>query len=351
MTTIVLNHLHSIPEGLLTSEAEQLHTFLPSPTLIELPGKQPEPLFISVLLHGNENTGLKALQALLNKYQGKDLPRTLAIFIGNIAAAKNNVRRLPDQPDYNRIWPGTELDDCAETDLARKVFEIMRMRNVFASIDIHNNTGMNPHYACINSLDEPFLKLAATFGRLVVFFLRPKGVQSAAFANLCPSVTLECGRPDQPLGTSHALDYLENCLHLTDFSQQPVKPQDIDLFHTVAQVRIADSTSFSFTDPAANLLLNKTIEQMNFTEIPAGTVFGKVNGTNQIPLLVQDEFGKNVTNYFFNINNNRLQIMRTSMPSMLTLNEEVIRQDCLCYLMERISIDRRHNKPASQEMG
>jgi succinylglutamate desuccinylase len=29
------------------------------------------------------------------------------------------------------------------------------------------------------------------------------------------------------------------------------------------------------------------------------------------------------------------------MPSMLTLNERVIRQDCLCYLMERLEPGER----------
>ena len=34
-----------------------------------------------------------------------------------------------------------------------------------------------------------------------------------AFADLCPAVTLECGRPGEIGGEQHALDYLETCLH------------------------------------------------------------------------------------------------------------------------------------------
>jgi succinylglutamate desuccinylase len=34
----------------------------------------------------------------------------------------------------------------------------------------------------------------------------------------------------------------------------------------------------------------------------------------------------------------QLQIIKSTMPSMLTLNQRVIRQDCLCYLMERLII-------------
>ena len=55
---------------------------------------------------------------------------------------------------------------------------------MFASIDIHNNTGLNPHYGCVNRLDPPFLHLATLFSRIVVYFKRPLGVQSAAFASV-----------------------------------------------------------------------------------------------------------------------------------------------------------------------
>jgi hypothetical protein len=57
-----------------------------------------------------------------------------------------------------------------------------------------------------------------------------------------------------------------------------------------------------------------------------------------MPLIAQDEYGNDVTADFFTIQNGDLQINRHTMPSMLTLDERVIRQDCLCYLMERIHL-------------
>lgn len=331
-----LQQLDYFPDALLTATPQTLHNLFPKPTLIHLPGKHPEPLFVSVLLHGNESTGFFAIQALLKKYQKQILPRALSIFFGNTLAASQDVRRLNNQPDFNRIWPGTEFSDCAETRLAAEIVEIMKQRNVFASIDVHNNTGLNPHYACINRLDNRFTQLATLFGRLVVYFLRPKGVQSAAFANLCPAVTLECGRPGQKHGIDHAFEYLNSCLHLTELNDSPVVHQDIDLFHTVASVKIPPEINFSFDDSDAQLLLDKEIERMNFTEIPAGTLFGTVNNGGEIPVIAREENGNIVTKDFFTIKNNELQIRRKTMPSMLTLNERVIQQDCLCYLMERI---------------
>ncbi len=337
LNTTVIKQIDSLPEDLLNAAPQDLHQILPEPTLIHLSGSHKEPLFISVQLHGNEPTGFLAVKQLLKKYQNQPLPRSISLFLGNTEAASKNMRRLDGQPDFNRIWPGTELPESAETHMAQEIVNIMQQRNVFASIDVHNNTGLNPHYACINKLDNSFLQLASLFGRLIVYFLYPKGVQSAAFAEICPAVTLECGRPGQQYGVEHAFEFLNSCLHLTELSSNPVHNQDIDLFHTVAQVKIKPDYNFSFQQPDADLLLSQDIERMNFTEISAGTQFGTINNSH-LPLMAQDEQGNDVTKKFFAVDNKELHVTRSTMPSMLTLDERVIRQDCLCYLMERISL-------------
>lgn len=334
---MAIKQLDALPRGLLETPPENLHELLPEPTLIHLPGKQATPLFVSVLLHGNEPTGFFAIQSVLKKYAGQSLPRSLSIFFGNTLAARQNLRRLDGQPDYNRIWPGTELLDCEETQMAKACVETMRRRGVFASIDVHNNTGLNPHYACVNKLDNDFLQLATLFGRLTVYFIRPKGVQSAAFAKLCPAVTLECGRPGQQHGVAHAAEFIDSCLHLSELPKHRLPNQDVDLFHTVAQVKVDERVRFSFTDTDAELLLNGDLERLNFTEIAACASFGQVrNGI--LPVIAQDENGNDVTGEFFRLHDGLLQTTRPTMPSMLTLDERVIRQDCLCYLMERIHL-------------
>ena len=81
MKTLHLKQLDYLPEGLLEVSSKELHTILPEPTLIHLPGKQAAPLFVSVLLHGNEPTGFMAIQLLLKKYQGQTTtPFTVSIF-------------------------------------------------------------------------------------------------------------------------------------------------------------------------------------------------------------------------------------------------------------------------------
>lgn len=338
LNTVKLSILNHLPDGIIESEATALHQILPHPTLIHLQGRIKQPMFVSVLLHGNEQTGLLAIQALLKKYQHKPLPRSVSIFFGNVLAARQKKRRLNSEPDYNRIWPGTELPESAETRIAHQVVEEMRQRNVFISVDIHNNTGLNPHFACINSLQPEYLHLASLFGRLTVYFLRPKGVQSAAFARICPAVTLECGKPGVQFGVEHALDYLDTCLHLTHLSQRLPAAHDIDLFHTVALVKIRDDVEFSFDNDSADLKLSINLERLNFTEINAGTSFGVVKPDTAMPLYCKDENGMDTTEKYFIIHNQELVTKTAVMPSMLTLNETIIRQDCLCYLMERIKL-------------
>ncbi len=331
-----LNELDHLPEALLHCPAVELHRHLPGPTLVHLPGRRPRPLFVSVLLHGNEPVGLQALQHVLTRHGGQPLPRALSIFFGNVAAARHGQRRLDGQPDYNRIWPGGEHLDTPEAGVMRAVFDRMRERNVFASIDIHNNTGLNPHYACVNRLDPPFLQLATLFGRTVVYFLRPRGVQSMAFARLCPAVTLECGRPGEAHGVEHAAEYLDACLHLSRIPDHPVAPHDIDLFHTVAQVKVREDVTFSFGEPGADVVFEPDIDHFNFRELPAGTVLGEVREGLGTGLLAFDEDGREVTDRYFTVESGQLTLTRTAMPSMLTRDERVVRQDCLCYLMERL---------------
>ncbi len=333
-----LKQLYSIPKELLSIDVASLHTLVPEPTLFHLPGKHKRPLFISVLLHGNETTGFLALQKLLIKYDQQELPRALSFYLGNTEAASQGLRRLEQQPDFNRIWPGTETPPNSETAIAQVIVTIMAEKKVFASIDVHNNTGLNPHYACITKLDDQFLQLANLFGRLVVYFTRPKGVQCGAFAELCPAVTLECGKPGHPHGVDHAFNYLNSCLHLSSLANHTVPQQDIDIYHTVAQVKINPDITFSFDNSSADLLLDKSIEKINFTEIAKGTSLGYVLDQTNMPISAINEKGEWVTNKFFTINNNHLQLKTNTMPSMLTLDEKVIKQDCLCYLMEKIKL-------------
>jgi hypothetical protein len=326
---------HELPQGLLDLEAHELYKKLDGPTLFHLEGRRRSPLFVSVLLHGNEPVGWEAIRRLLRQYQAQPLPRALSLFIGNVTAARYHLRRLEGQPDHNRIWaPG----NTPEHAMAAQVYEEMTKRGLFASIDIHNNSGLNPHYACVNKLESPFLHLATLFNRTVIYFVRPQGVQSLAFAELGPSVTLECGQPGSPQGVAHAAEYLMACIHLAELPAHPVSKRDIELFHTVAVVRAAPGVRVGFHGADLDLRLVEDLDQLNFQELPANTLLGWQHTGQKLLLEVTDEEDREVSARYFCLDGTELRTCRPVMPSMLTREVRIIRQDCLCYLMERISL-------------
>jgi len=332
----MLNETDMLPDGLLDVAAEGLAELLGGPTLIHLPGRRPEPLFVSVLSHGNETTGFYAVQSLLQKYRSQELPRALSLFIGNVDAARLGQRFLDGQQDYNRIWPGTGHAESEETGMLQRVVDSMRARAAFASVDIHNNTGINPHYACINRIDNRFLHLASQFSRTVVYFIRPLGVQSMAMSQVCPAVTIECGKPSHEYGLAHARDFVDACLHLQSIPDHPVASHDVDLFHTVATVKIPEQVSFGFDDSAGELRLLANIDHLNFRELPTGTQLGWLQDGSVLQLDVRDDNDQDVMDRYFLVTDGRLVTARPFMPSMFTLDERIIRQDCLGYLMERL---------------
>lgn len=335
----MLTELETIPAGLIEADATELYRVLPGPTLLHLPGRRERPLYLSVLLHGNETTGLLAVQRLLAESAGRELPRALSLFIGNVEAARHGLRRLDGQPDYNRIWRG---GPAAEHRLAQQVLDAMRARRPFAAIDIHNNTGLNPHYACVNRLDWDFLRLARLFARTIVYFLRPNAVSSMAFADLCPAVTVECGQPGQAHGIEHVHEFIDAALNLAELPCEALPDTDLDLFHTVATVTIPESVHFGFEghgdQRTVDLHLIPQLDHLNFRELPIGTPLARVARPEFGFLQAWDEQGREQTDRYFALRDGELTTTRTLMPSMFTLDERVIRQDCLGYLMERYPV-------------
>lgn len=335
----MLTELTELPEGLLDKASHEVSEILSEPTLIHLEGENKQPLFVCVLQHGNEDTGWLAMRDLLRDYENKLLPRSLSLFISNVEAAQYRVRRLEHQIDYNRIWPGGDSTGTDEHRLMRQVWETMRERGVFASIDIHNNTGRNPHYGCINKRDNQFFNLARMFSNTVVYFIKPTGVQSLAFAQFCPSVTIECGKPGEDYGVQHARNFVDSVLNLSEISDEDYTHSHAQLFHTVAIVKIPEHLSIGFNDESRDINFVETLDQLNFIEQEPGTVFADVGTSDHSIIEVWSEAGQEVAQEYFKVEGGKLMTRKCLMPSMLTQDTKVIKQDCLCYLMERVPLD------------
>jgi succinylglutamate desuccinylase len=326
-----LTQMDEIPAGFFELETGHILDVFPTPTLLKLTGEKPAALFVSILLHGNEYSGLKAVQAILQKYHDH-LPRSMYIFIGNVEAAARDLRTLPGKTDFNRCWPGTEMEPNAETVLTQQVIDIVSAGELFAALDIHNNTGANPHYACMTDVTRDNQHLAAMFNHIGLVFKRPKGVSTMAFNGLCPAVTLESGKPGDATGIHHASEMIDALLHMDHFPQREIAPHDLQLVQSLATLNIPDDVSFDFNLSAqADLTFEPGFERKNFTEIKPTDVFAITRVAK--PLLITNQDGEDVGDEVMRIENGRVYLNKTLMPAMITLDKSIIRQDCLCYLL------------------
>ncbi len=330
-----LNILESFPEELLHLDVKDVHSLLKGPTLFHLKGEKKEAVFLSTLLHANETTSFYMLQRLIKKYQNKQLPRDLIIFIGNTFAAREGLRHLPGQADFNRIW---EEGDKPENMLAMDVVSYAKEFPLFASIDVHNNTGKNPHYACMNVLKESFLNLASHFGSHTVYFTEPHNVHSMAFSKICPAVTVEAGLPGAELGIQASLEYVDKILHMESLSLNPKRPETY-VHHTIARMKVDHMARVDFDyniESESDLSFLSDLDYRNFEEISEGTVLGYVKNPKLISVV--DDFGHEITDEYFRFEDNKLICAKSFIPSMFTKDVYVMKEDCLGYIMETMEV-------------
>lgn len=326
-----LDYIEGVPDGFFDLSVENILTVFPNPTLLSLPGNKHDAVFVSILLHGNEYSGLLAAQRLLRQYP-KGLPRSMYLFIGNVQAAAVGQRTLPGQTDFNRCWPGTELPPDPVIGLAQQVFERVTAGELFAAIDVHNNSGANPHYACMTDVTQANQHLAAMFNHIGLVFKRPRGVSTMAFDGVCPAVTIECGRPGDEAGVEHATEMLNALLNIDHLPQRPVAAHDLQLVQSLATLNIPDDVSFDFNLLAqADLTFDAGFERKNFTELKATDVFAHTRIAR--PLRITNQDGEDITDEIMRVENGKVYLNRPLMPAMITLNKAIVRQDCLCYLL------------------
>ena len=335
----MIKQLNNLPIGILDLTADQLYTKIDNHTLIHLEGKIERPIFISILQHGDEHTGWDALKDFLKNHKHQ-LPRSMTILFGNIQAARFNVRQLDNQPDFNRSWPSILNHDYPIAKAMTEITDIMRKRNPFASVDLHNNSGRNPHYSGINCLDIEFLNLASLFSDTMIYFTTPLGIQSGAFAEFCPSVTVECGLSGASDGHEQTHTFLELLFDQYNLKKVPGILEHEKVYKVKATVKIKPEINISFQQEDVDFTLVEDLDVLNFKLMSEGETFGKLSqkmvDNKTMPFVVTDYNNQEITDQYFRIEGNKVVCANTFVPSMITQNIKAIRLDCLCYIMQPI---------------
>ncbi len=307
-----LNISAALPDSLADVPATALADELGGPTLFDLRKPKAPPLFVSVLLHGNEVSGWDAVRGLL--YELRNVSSLL--FLANLDAAREGVRALPDQADFNRVWEG---GDTREAAVAAEVTARVADAGPYVAVDIHNNTGRNPPYAVICRTDPKTLAFAGAFAERALLASQPGGFQTRRFTRFCTAVTIEVGTPDDPDSATRAADYVAELLaHYPRPPADARAPDELRLFETVARVLATESTEI---EPA--------MQQFNFRCAPAGTGLTR-NG----PLVARSAHGDDISDEYFAPDNGMAVLTRPTFLAMYTRDLDSARRDCLCYFLE-----------------
>ena len=321
-----------------TSDEDVLVT-LRKPSLIRIPGtdREPRARMVSALLHGNEDSGLRAVLELLRG--GEHYPFDLWVFIGNVRAAHQEGwfahRYLDGQEDFNRTWglgaPTTRMRRCSDA-----VFSILAETDLEAAVDIHNNTGLNPYYAIVPDPTQEALNLAAGMADTILRWPLRAHTLMEVLSPICPSVSVECGLPAVEQNHAYASAALHRFLAMKSVEDEYPGPRRI--FEMEHRVTVRPEVPFAFggvLTEELDLVIHPGLDHNNFGMLLAGMELGRVPEGGGMPLLVTDMRGRETTERFFEVRRGGLILTQDVTPVMLTTTVQQTRRDCFFYIARR----------------
>lgn len=315
----------SLDPAILDLHASELHTVLDGPTLFDLTMNGQAPIFVAVLLHGNEISGWDAVRSVLKEllHNGQDL--SMLLLVGNVLAAREGVRALDGQTDFNRIW---EEENGQKFQWAEEVIERVAARKPWFALDLHNNTCPNPHHSVITDMNPSTLSAARKFSETAIFAMQPLSILSRRCSQFCTAITLEVGIPSDPTSSDRARAYLQ---YLTELGGVPATHSD-DLRIYTNKVRVVVENAQELDEwQVPNF--TPFLSNWNFKTLDKGTEIAQLkNGGGR--LLAQDERLNDVTSSYLEYKDDTVCLNSDVIMSMYTDNPRIALQDCVCYFLE-----------------
>lgn len=313
---------------------------LERPTIFRVPGRDRSRCrVVAGTMHGNEPSGLRAIHRFLRSGERPAVEAWL--FIGGVESARAvpryTHRMLPGRRDLNRCFrpPFSGLDG----QIAEQVLALLRATRPELVVDLHNNTGRNPAYAVAGGLDAR-LDLAALFCDRFVHSELRLGTFTEAFADLAPSVTIECGRAGDPEADATAFAGLVRLMRLHELVPAGANRERMRIFERPVRMCLRAEHTLAFAerpDPAASVTLDLEIDRHNFETIAPGTRLGWVSAERAWPFEALDASGAEVSTSWLEITRGELVSRRAFTPFMLTTHATIACGDCLFYAATRRS--------------
>lgn len=330
--------VRTVEKGDLPDDPDAFLDQLERPTVFRVPGRDRSRCrVVSGSLHGNEPSGLRAIHRFLSL--GEPPAVDAWLFVGGVESARAEPRyshrMLPGRRDLNRCFRPPFGDRDGK--VAEQVLDLLRGARPELVVDLHNNTGQNPAYAVGGGLDER-LDLAALFCDRFVCSDLSLGTFTEAFAELAPSLTIECGRAGDPQADATAYAGLVRLMRLHQLVPARVSREHMMILEHPVRVCLRPDHTLAFADrpdPSASITLDLEIERHNFETVAEGTRFGWVSPGLPWPFEALDASGADVSMAWLEIARGELVSRRSFVPFMLTTHAEIARSDCLFYAATR----------------
>lgn len=288
---------------------------------------------VAGMLHGNEPSGFRAIHRALSD------PRPPAVetvyFVGAVEAARtpprHSHRMLPGRQDLNRSFhPGTHGLDAR---IASEALAVLTGRPLEAALDLHNNSGKNPAYGVGLQATADRLALSSYFSQLFVHARWNFGTLMEALDQLCPTVTIECGKAGDFQADDVAWQGLQRFVlaeHLPERVPDGFVPR---VLSDPVRVTLQPKLTLAFADEPvdADLVVDRDVDRHNFQSLPAGTRLGWVRRAGALPVLAQDASGTDLAWALFEIRDGTLLTRVALTPIMMTTIPAIARSDCLFY--------------------
>lgn len=307
---------------------------LEQPTWITLPGADKmRSRAIVTLLHGNEPSGLKAIHSLIKS--GIEPATNLGIFIAGVNASLQpplfSHRFLPEEQDLNRCFNPPYIHN--QSKLAKAILDTLRDFSPEAIIDGHNTSAHSEPFAVASVDTIPVRQITCLFTRKLVIVNRKLGALIEPGPAICPTITVEFGGFMEHRADVLAQETLETFARQKDLFD--VDPLPLQLLRHPLRLEIEPGYHVHYSSSVqddADITLFNTIDQLNFSSVPAKTSLGWLGANGMNGLQVMNPKGDNLVHEFFAEDNGFLVTRQPLTLFMATTDPYIAQRDCLLYL-------------------
>ena len=310
--------------------------FLPGPSRIKIAGVDSSRCRVLVtLLHGNEPSGMKALQTLL-KERCEPAVDTYCYLIAKESASLQPLfshRQVPGKRDFNRCFlPPYDIDD--QGPVCRQLLAEIQILKPEAVVDMHNTSGEGPSFGVTTSYDAKHDEIVSMFtDRLVVTDLR-LGALMESNTEEVPVVTIECGGSFEDAADRIAVEGLRRYFTRNKLFAPDEQDYDIELFFNPVRVEMHQALSIACAEDRvenADITLAIDIEHHNFGLVTPDTLLGWLGSGAIDKLAAFDAERSNHFKQLYREHEGGLYPRRNQKLFMITSNLDIARSDCLWY--------------------